>query len=127
MFLASSLVWVVIATGSTACSRRACTLGGCGPGVQILLPEISTAGGTTHVRYCVDGECEDRTFSPDQLPSLLSVEAKNETVRISVEVKDDTRVLARLEETKIHLQESKPNGPQCGPTCYHGKVRVPPA
>ena len=119
--------------GGSACSgspqgETECTQIGCGPGIRITLPDVSAGQGAISVRYCLDGQCQEQIFlSADQAPPLLRAQSEGDTVRISVEVRDETGVLARLSERNLVLESTQPNGPQCEPTCYHGEVRVPRA
>lgn len=133
-FLLFSGIFVIAASG---CSNspgsgaplrggQFCTNIGCGPNLNVVLPDISQAQGQVTLHYCLDGKCEERSFpSHNELPRTFALMATQERTSLSLEVRDSSRVLAQLSETQLTLKATRPNGPKCEPVCYSGEARVP--
>lgn len=109
--------------------KTGCTLIGCDSVVLFKLPEeIYSMAGEIFVSVCVDGNCQENHYaSGKEIPRLVRGSANGEKVRVSAEVRDSQAVIARLAEKRLTLKTLRPNGPECGPTCYQGEVEVPTA
>ncbi len=114
------------ALGITACDSasdvHACTRIGCTSEVEVVLTpppqgafrvELSSPGSLAqYVRDCQDATTCGRLVFPDFTPSYVSVRVTTSTDTVFVEA------------VPVEFQESQPNGPDCPPTCLHGRVEV---
>lgn len=121
------MVLLLITGASCSKGQANCTLIGCESMVEFKLPGgVYAVPGPVTVRHCVDGRCDEREYSSgSQISTFVSAEATRERVRVSAEVRDGSDLVARLEDTSLDLTVAQPNGPDCGPKCYQGRVGVP--
>jgi hypothetical protein len=113
-----------------ACSQQACTDIGCGPEVVVDVRELTAGleGEQVSTTLCVDGLCETRVLTPDEvilygsLPSGTQQTAAD-GARIEVELtvsRDGVEVVDSTVEAT--LQRFQPNGPSCEPICLQSSL-----
>jgi hypothetical protein len=114
-----------LAAGGTGCSGANCTEVGCGPGASVELrglPREKARGAAA--RLCVDGTCRrfglgGRDYLDVEVPDL----GPRERVRVSVTVRTPRGVVLSRAEGWFATRTSRPNGPDCRPTCHSIALR----
>jgi hypothetical protein len=107
---------------ATAChGSQNCTVMGCASAVSVQVQKYVAAHPTlTRLTLCADSNCRDFRRSYFARPSLAPITVST-TERKTVEVKVVATSGQRQTAVTTHasLQRQQPNGPSCGPVCYH--------
>ena len=115
---------VGLSAGWVACSGSpltyACTDIGCANGLLLIFSSPPPAGTTVTlelsptpwvVRCGVDVECSSGVFFSDLRVDVVEIRVENERG-------------VTLTEVRPTYEETRPNGPDCPPTCYRSEVTV---
>jgi hypothetical protein len=116
--------------GSGERSGQGCTLIGCGPQVQVHVPDLGVnRRELITVRACVAGRC-GRTRQPaaeaiaGSAPVHVRLPADRARVRVTVSVTRSNGQLLAQGETVAPVTSSFPNGKRCGPECRSLELRL---
>lgn len=122
---------LLVVAGVAGCGG-ACTLAGCGDQIIWELPSsVLEMGGPITVTTCADGICQTRTVAvADQAlfdgPELFldaGTLGLSGPVEATVTVVDASGSVLFSRSDEVQLEERRPNGPGCAPTC--GWAMVP--
>lgn len=103
-----------------------CTLAGCRSGVAVIAQHLTSDARS--VRLCVDERCKTEHVSSPAQGTLVTVacEAEPATVRVAFEVRDQARKIVFEAKRRLNLKLNQPNGPDCKPKCWIGRLRLDP-
>jgi hypothetical protein len=116
-----------VAITVTSCARQepvvACTMIGCEDGVAVELETVPQApfsvevtplpGGAATIKECATAEACGAT--------LFFEEVRADSISVKVTSAAGTRTVG----VRISYSTSRPNGPQCAPSCRQARLRVP--
>jgi hypothetical protein len=108
-----------------ACSSQACTDIGCGPEVLVDVRELTAGleGEQVSTTLCVDGLCDTRVLTPDEVTLFGSLPAGTqqtaaEGAQVEVELTVSRDGVEVVDSTvRATLSRFQPNGPSCEPVC----------
>lgn len=117
------LLGAALLTGCAA-FNEACTLIGCASGLRVQLDGAPSVAYTIEVK--VPGQATSQTFNcatPSQcVGGAFFADFVPQTVQVTITVGTSVRTLT----VDPQYSTSRPNGPNCEPTCTQATITIPP-